>query len=175
MISKEDFEKVHKGQAIIFCDPSALCGNDYFAGVLAVRDADSDRIYIADSFSENEGGKLKIFTKIEDFFGRYDKIRIFAESNGHIGGQFIQYSHGLLEFEKPPRTLPIEAWQNRGDKKDRILSAYETITSKVFFVDNIQNKQYLKQVFAYGGDEAEHDDNIDAVVSAIKVLEWYKG
>lgn len=175
MISKEDFEKVHKGQAIIFCDPSALCGNDYFAGVLAVRDADNDRIYIADSFSENEGGKLKIFTKIEDFFGRYDKMRIFAESNGHIGGQFIRYSHGLLEFEKPPRTLPIEAWQNRGDKKDRILSAYETIISKVFFVDNIQNQQYLKQVFAYGGDEKEHDDNIDAVVSAIKVLEWYKG
>ena len=39
----------------------------------------------------------------------------------------------------------------------------------------LENQQYLKQVFAYGGDEKEHDDNIDAVVSAIKVLEWYKG
>lgn len=152
---------------VIFGDPSALVGSDWFSLTLSAVAPDGT-IYIVDADSTNEGGRAERCTAIERMLGRLDNTRIFIESNGYIGQTFIEYARGENPNERPPRALPVEGWCSRGDKFDRIVAQYETIRDKVIFVEQPRLREYLKQVYEFAR-KCEHDDNIDNIASVCRL------
>ena len=153
--------------AVVFGDPSALCGGDYFPLTLSATSADGT-IYVLDADSTNEGGKAERCRAIERMASRLDNVRIYVESNGLVGSQFIEYARGENPVEKPPRALQVEGWCSRGDKFDRILAAYETIRDRVRFVKQPRLAEYLKQCYEFAR-KCEHDDNIDNVATVTRL------
>lgn len=151
----------------VFGDPSALCGADYFPLTLSATGPDGT-IYIIDADSTNEGGKAERVQAIERMMLRLDGVRVYIESNGIIGTNFIEYARGENPQEKPPRILPVEGWCSRGDKFDRILAAYETIRDRVVFVEQPRLPEYLKQCYEFAR-KCPHDDNIDNVASVTRL------
>ena len=91
---------------VVFGDPSALCGNDYFPLTLSAVGPDGT-IYILDADSVNSGAKAERCTAIERMQQRLDGVRVYIESNG-IGKYFIEYARGENQYEQPPRPLTIE-------------------------------------------------------------------
>lgn len=152
---------------VIFGDPSALCGADWFPLTLSAVDK-SGTIYILDADSTNEGGKAERCKAIERMMQQRDGVRVFIESNGYIGTSFIEYARGDNTIEQPPHTLPVDGWYSKGDKFDRILSAYETIRDKVVFVEQPRLAEYLQQVYEFGR-KCEHDDNIDNIATVTRI------
>jgi len=152
---------------VIFGDPSALVGNDYFPLTLSAIAPDGT-IYILDADSVNDGSRSERCMAIERMAGRLDGVRIYIESNGIIGAQFIEYARGENPNEQPPRVLPVEGWCSKGDKFDRILAQYETIRDRVVFVEQPLLPEYLKQIYAFAR-KCEHDDNIDNVASVCRL------
>lgn len=148
---------------VVFGDPSALCGGDYFPLTLSACAPDGN-IYIIDADSTNEGGKAERCAVIERMLERLDNTRVYIESNGHIGARFIEYARGENALEQPPHPLPIEGWCSRGDKFNRILATYETIRDKVIFVEQPRLTEYLKQVYEFAR-KCPHDDNIDNIAT----------
>ena len=155
---------------VVFGDPSALCGGDYFPLTLSATAPDGT-IYILDADSTNEGGKFERCKTIERMAGKYDGVRIYIESNGLVGAQFIEYARGENPHEKPNRVLPVEGWCSRGDKFDRILAMYETICSRVVFVEQPLLNEYLKQVYEFAR-KCEHDDNIDNIATVCRLHQF---
>lgn len=156
---------------IIFGDPSALVGNDFFPLTLSAMDSNGT-IYILDADSVNEGGRAERMAAIERMLARLDNVRVFVESNGYIGQTFIEYARGEA-YEKPSRALAVEPWFSKGDKFDRILSQYETIKERVVFVEQPRLQEYLKQVYEFSRT-CEHDDNIDNIASVCRIHEFLK-
>lgn len=154
----------------VFGDPSALCGGDYFPLTLSATSPDGT-IYILDADSTNEGGKAERCRTIERMAGKYDGVRIYIESNGLVGAQFIEYARGENPHEKPDRVLPVEGWCSRGDKFDRILAMYETICNRVVFVEQPLLSEYLKQVYEFAR-KCEHDDNIDNIATVCRLHQF---
>ena len=154
----------------VFGDPSALCGGDYFPLTLSATAPDGT-IYILDADSTNEGSKAERCKVIERMAGKYDHVRIYAESNGLVGAQFIEYARGENPHEKPNRVLPVEGWCSRGDKFERILAMYETICSRVVFVEQPLLNEYLKQVYEFAR-KCEHDDNIDNIATVCRLHQF---
>lgn len=154
----------------VFGDPSALCGGDYFPLTLSATGPDGT-IYILDADSTNEGGKAERCRVIERMAGKYDGVRIYIESNGLVGAQFIEYARGENPHEKPDRILPVEGWCSRGDKFDRILAMYETICNRVVFVEQPLLNEYLKQVYEFAR-KCEHDDNIDNIATVCRLHQF---
>lgn len=152
---------------VIFGDPSALCGGDFFPLTLSATAPDGT-IYILDADSTNEGGKAERCRTIERMMTMRDGVRTYIESNGIIGAQFIEYARGENPNEKPERALQIEGWCSRGDKFDRILAQYETIRDRVVFVEQPRLAEYLKQVYEFAR-RCEHDDNIDNIASVCRL------
>lgn len=152
---------------VVFGDPSALCGDDYFSLTLSAV-AEDGTIYILDANSTNTGGKSERCKTIERMMQSRDGVRCYIESNGFIGSSFIQYARGENPVEQPPRVLPVEGWCSRGDKFDRILSAYEAIRDRVVFVEQPLLPEYLKQVYEFSR-KCEHDDNIDNIASVVRL------
>lgn len=152
---------------VVFGDPSALCGADWFSLTLSAT-ADDGTIYILDADSTNEGGKAERCAAIERMLGRLDGVRVYIESNGYIGQQFIEYARGENPQEQPPRVLPVEGWCSRGDKFERILAQYETIRDRVVFVEQPRLPEYLTQVYKFAR-KCPHDDNIDNVASVCRL------
>ena len=155
---------------VVFGDPSALCGGDYFPLTLSATSPDGT-IYILDADSTNEGGKFERCKTIERMAGKCDHARIYIESNGLVGAQFIEYARGENPHEKPDRVLPVEGWCSRGDKFERILAAYETICSRVVFVEQPLLNEYLKQVYEFAR-KCEHDDNIDNIATVCRLHQF---
>lgn len=155
---------------IIFGDPSALCGADWFPLTLSATGPDGT-IYILDADSTNEGGKAERCRAIERMLGRLDGTRVYIESNGYIGQQFIEYARGENPNEQPQHALAVEGWCSRGDKFDRILAQYETIRDRVVFVEQPRLAEYLKQVYEFAR-KCPHDDNIDNVASVCRLHKW---
>lgn len=153
--------------AVIFGDPSALVGSDFFPLTLSAV-ANDGTIYILDADSTNEGSKAERCKAIERMLGRLDGVRVYIESNGYIGATFIEYARGENPHEQPERVLPVEGWCSRGDKFDRILAQYETIRDRVVFVEQPRLAEYLKQVYEFAR-KCEHDDNIDNVASVCRL------
>lgn len=151
----------------VFGDPSALCGGDYFPLTLSAIAPDGT-IYILDADSTNEGGKAERCRTIERMMQKGDGVRVYIESNGYIGQKFIEYARGEDPNEQPPRQLPVEGWCSRGDKFERILAEYETISSRVVFVEQPLLTDYLRQVYEFAR-KCEHDDNIDNVASVCRL------
>lgn len=152
---------------VVFGDPSALCGSDWFSLTLSAVATDGT-IYILDADSTNEGGKAERCTAIERMQASHDGVRVYIESNGLVGAQFIEYARGENPNEKPPRVLQIEGWCSRGDKFDRILAQYETIRDRVIFVEQPRLPEYLKQVYEFAR-KCDHDDNIDNVATVCRL------
>ena len=152
---------------VVFGDPSALCGDDYFSLTLSAV-AEDGTIYILDANSTNTGGKSERCKTIERMMQSRDGVRCYIESNGLIGSSFIQYARGENPVEQPPRVLPVEGWCSRGDKFERILSAYEAIRDRVVFVEQPLLPEYLKQVYEFSR-KCEHDDNIDNIASVVRL------
>lgn len=152
---------------VVFGDPSALVGVDYFPLTLSAIAPDGT-IYILDTDSVNDGAKAERCRAIERMAGRLDGTRIYIESNGIIGASFIDYARGENPNEKPPRVLPVEGWCSRGDKFERILAQYETIRDRVVFVEQPRLPEYLAQVYAFAR-KCEHDDNIDNIASVCRL------
>lgn len=153
--------------AVVFGDPSALVGSDYFPLTLSAVAPDGT-IYIVDANSTNEGSKSERCSTIERMCARLDDTRIYIESNGIIGQTFIEYMRGESQYEKPQHVLMCEGWCSRGDKFERILSAYETIRDRVIFVEQPLLSEYLSQVYAFAR-KCEHDDNIDNIASVVRL------
>ena len=152
---------------VVFGDPSALCGDDYFSLTLSAV-AEDGTIYILDANSTNTGGKSERCRTIERMMQSRDGVRCYIESNGFTGSSFIQYARGENPVEQPPRVLPVEGWCSRGDKFERILSAYEAIRDRVVFVEQPLLSEYLKQVYEFSR-KCEHDDNIDNIASVVRL------
>ena len=152
---------------VVFGDPSALVGNDYFPLTLSAVAADGT-IYIIDANSTNAGAKAERCKIIERMVGRLDGVRVYIESNGLVGTQFIEYARGENQYEKPEHTLAVEGWYSKGDKFDRILAQYETIRDRDVFVEQPLLPEYLKQVYAFAR-KCEHDDNIDNIASVCRL------
>lgn len=173
-VQPEDVPWSELRNAIVFGDPSALVGNDYFALTLSAIAPDGT-IYILDTDSTNEGSKAERCAAMERMACRLDGVRMYVESNGIIGTNFIQYARGENPLERPERTLPVEGWCSRGDKFERILSAYETIRDKVRFVEQPRLSEYLKQCYEFAR-KCEHDDNIDNIATVTRIhnltLSW---
>ncbi len=155
---------------VIFGDPSALCGSDYFPLTLSATGPDGT-IYILDADSTNEGGKAERCKVIERMAGKYDHVRIYIESNGLVGIQFIEYARGENPHERPDHLLPVEGWCSRGDKFERILAAYEAICTRVVFVEQPLLNGYLKQVYEFAR-KCEHDDNIDNIATVCRLHQF---
>lgn len=152
---------------VVFGDPSALCGADWFPLTLSAV-AEDGTIYILDANSTNTGGKSERCKTIERMMQSRDGVRCYIESNGFIGSSFIQYARGENPVEQPPRVLSVEGWCSRGDKFERILSAYEAIRDRVVFVEQPLLPEYLKQVYEFSRT-CDHDDNIDNIASVVRL------
>lgn len=154
---------------VVFGDPSALCGNDYFPLTLSAVGPDGT-IYILDADSVNSGAKAERCTAIERMQKRLDGVRVYIESNG-IGKYFIEYARGENKYEQPPRPLTVEGWRSSDGKFDRILAQYETIRDRVVFVEQPRLNEYLAQVYDFSRT-CQHDDNIDNIASVCMLHQW---
>ena len=146
----------------VYADPSAMCGSDYFAMVLAAfRDG---IMYIVDTWSRNVGGRADAAEAIEDWCKNYDVQAIFVEGNGIIGKTFYEEQRASLPGMRP--------YTNTENKHGRILGNYEDICSRIVFVENDHLEPFLAQVYEYEGKNSlkTHDDNIDAVNSAYEIM-----
>ena len=155
---------------VIFGDPSALCGADWFPLTLSAVSKDGT-IYILDADSTNEGTRAERCRTIERMLERLDGVRVYIETNGYIGGRFVDYARGDIPQEQPPRKLQVEGWYSRGDKFERILAAYETIRDRVVFVEQPRLSEYLQQVYEFAR-KCEHDDNIDNIASVTRLHQF---
>ncbi len=144
---------------VIFSDPSSLRGADWFANVVAgYKDG---KFYILETFSINQGRKEEVARWAKEKLLEYENARFFVETNGLIGTDFYEFCQRS--------DLPVEAWYSTANKFDRIIAKYEDITSNTFFVETESLEQYLEQIYTFN-KRCEHDDNIDAVASAITIL-----
>ena len=146
---------------IIFADPSKATGHDYFALTLTGIDENGNMILI-DSFSENKTHRKLIADQIKAWQKQYDVERTFIETNGEIGKGFY---NDCINSE-----IPVSAWYSRNNKFERIMANYETITNKVFFQDNANNRNFVKQIYQFKqGAEKENipDDNIDCLNNCV--------
>lgn len=142
---------------IIFCDPSALRGADYFACVLSATDRNGD-VYIIDTYSPNVGTNAEVTRHLLDWCGSWDVEACYIETNGIIGVNFFEFATNS--------GLPIVAWNSHRNKYERICANYQDITSHCIFLNNGNNAAFLEQVYTFS-EKCEHDDNIDAISSTI--------
>lgn len=140
----------------VFCDPSALRGNDYFACVLSAVGEDG-KVYIVDTFSINEGSRDVVFDKLKEWNCAFDIKGIYIETNGIIGIDFYEYCQN--------KNLAVFSWNSRGNKFNRIVANYQNIKEKLVFLKKENLGAFLDQVYDFS-EKCEHDDNIDAVNSS---------
>lgn len=136
----------------IFCDPSALRGADYFACVLAATDGYD--VYFVDGYSVNIGGREYVVAKLLEWLRSYDIEHLYVETNGYVGLDFYDFA---VNSE-----LPVEVWNSKGNKFERIVANYQNLTTRARFA---LPAEYMQQVYIFG-ERCEHDDNIDAINSA---------
>lgn len=157
---------------IIFADPSNARGGDYFALTLTTIGADGN-CYVIDSFSSNKIEKALLAEKIKKWQTDYTISRTFIETNGQFGLKF--YNDCVLAGIK------VDGWYSRNDKFERIMTNFDVITTKTFFLDTVQNREFVDQIYTFrppvesknedeeneDDDENFFDDNIDCLNNAI--------
>lgn len=141
----------------VFCDPSALVGSDWFACVLTGRSKSTGKIYVLDVYSVNTGCPEQICHQLREWCLRYDRVKIWIETNGIIGIDFYRFAKNS--------GLPVESWYSRDNKQERILANYHNIVEKVQFVNTPNLPAFMDQVYDFDV-KCEHDDNADALSSA---------
>lgn len=151
---------------IIFSDPSARVGNDYHATVMAAFCKRESKIYILDTDSRNIGDDYEMAMMLQEWSRRRDRVKVYIETNG-LGEGFYRYCRSY--------NIPIVPYCSNAKKERRIMDNYHTITSRVVFVENDHLQPFLEQIYTFAGEggKCEHDDNIDAVNSAVTILKPY--
>lgn len=160
--SQDDVPTADLRRVVLFGDPSALRGADWFPLVLAGMDGNGD-VWVLDVDSVNDTSKEERLRTIQRMAAEYDNVQVFIESNGLVGIEFRDFCEAS--------NFPASYWVSRGDKFERIVAHYQEITKRVRFVDNARLGEFLKQVYEFA-KKCEHDDNIDAVNSALMVLQY---
>ena len=138
----------------IFCDPSAMVGNDFFACLLVTYSETAGRMYVTDCLSTNNDTREHVTGILRGWCTQHDDVTVYVETNGIIGADFYRY---LVESDIPAYPL-----YSRGNKYDRILAHYEGIVNNVMFLKGEGLDEYLEQVYTFA-EKCEHDDNIDCV------------
>lgn len=147
---------------VVFCDPSALRGADYFACVLLGQDVQGD-VYLVDSMSTNVGRREDIAKQIKQWGSEWDNVRMFCETNGLVGIDFFEFAQNS--------GLPIESYYSRGNKFERIIANYQELTERLKICNTERNKEFMKQVYDFS-KTCEHDDNADALNSGFTLFRY---
>lgn len=145
-----------------FSDPSALRGADSFASVLMAKGHDGT-LYLVDSLSVNNGTREDIARKIRDWQRGYG-CESYVETNGLVGIDFYEFAINS--------NISVNSWYSRGNKFERIVANYQTITESVRIVDTPANREYMVQVYDFA-EKCEHDDNVDALNSCVNLLKSF--
>lgn len=143
----------------VFCDPSALRGNDWFAMALTAID-ELGNVWLVDSWSRNTGNRAEVAKQIRDWCLQYDIVQVYVETNGIIGQDFYDYAFNS--------GLNVAGWYSHGNKFERIIANYQNLREHIRIMDTPQNREYMQQVwdFAEKMPSDAHDDNIDALNSS---------
>ena len=143
----------------VFCDPSALRGNDYFACCLTAVD-DYGVVWLVDSYSVNTGSRAEVAKKIRQWCAEYDVTQVYVETNGIIGQDFYDYCFNS--------GLNVAGWYSHQGKFERIIANYQNLREKMRIMDTEANRAFMQQVwdFAEKMPDGLHDDNIDALNSS---------
>ena len=149
---------------IIFCDPSALRGADYFACVLSAKSRASKKTIILDTYSINDGTRDMILERLRQWCCRYDRVRIYVETNGQIGIDFYEYSR-KAGFS----TYPFHSKEN---KFERIIANYQNMREDMEIVRTDHIDEFMAQVYDFDS-RCEHDDNIDAMNSSYRIQKHF--
>ena len=149
---------------IIFCDPSALRGADYFACVLSA--TDGKRTWVVDTHSVNAGTTYDVCKVLEEWCRSYDVGAVYIETNGLQGIEFYEFAANSLPY--------VQGWNSKGKKEERILAKYNAITADVLFVENDNNRAFVQQVYEFSvHPKCEHDDNVDALASTLTARKYF--
>ena len=149
---------------MIFCDPSALRGADYFACVLSA--TDGERVWVVDTHSVNAGTQADVCRVLMDWSTQYDVGAILIETNGLQGIEFFEFANNSIPY--------VQGWLSRGKKEERILAKYGAITENMMFIENAHNRDFVEQVYEFSiTPKCPHDDNVDALASTISARKWY--
>ena len=149
---------------MIFCDPSALCGNDYFACVLSA--TDGEHVWVVDTHSVNNGTPYDVCRVLIDWCRLYDVGMVCIEKNGVPGIDFVAFANESMPY--------VQGWLSRGKKEERILAKYGAITENMMFIENAHNRDFVEQVYEFSiTPKCPHDDNVDALASTISARKWY--
>lgn len=149
---------------VIFSDPSALRGADWFASCLTAQDADGN-VYLVDSFSINEGGREVVVRKYLEWCKAYDVEDIYIETNGIIGIDFYDFASNS--------GLRVSGWNSRRSKFERIVENYQNLTTRLFILDSPMNDIFMRQVYEFC-EKCAHDDNIDALNSSYNLQQFIR-
>lgn len=151
-------------RVVVFCDPSALRGADYFAAVLGGFSRADGQVYVFETMSENRGTYAHVAARLREWCSRYDVGEVVVETNGLVGLEFY-------EFCENSGGLPLTDWYSRGNKFERITANYQRITHGVTFLDTPANREYVKQIYEFSR-KCPHDDNVDAISSLVTFYEF---
>ena len=149
---------------IIFCDPSALRGADYFACVLSA--TDGVKTWVVDTHSVNAGTHYDVCKVLEEWCKSYDVGAIYIETNGLQGIEFYEFANNSLPY--------VQGWNSKGKKEERILAKYNAITADVLFVENDNNRAFVQQIYEFSvHPKCAHDDNVDALASTLTARKFF--
>lgn len=152
-----DLSHEYASHMFIFCDPSALRGNDYFACVLCGT-LPTGQMGVFDCLSINSGSREDVARKLMQWCREYDVEFVYIETNGLVGVDFFEFAQNS--------GLPVAGWYSRGNKFERICAQYQTIKTGLVVNDAPQFQSYFDQIYEFNA-KCEHDDNIDAICSAL--------
>lgn len=148
----------------VFCDPSALRGADFFACVLSAKDKNGN-VVVLDVYSINAGTREMILAKCAEWCKRYDRVKVYVETNGIIGLDFFEYARDNAPF-------PVEYWTSRGNKFERICANYLNFRERLYLVQTPALPDFMAQVYDFD-EKCEHDDNADALNSSYLLQKYF--
>lgn len=157
-----DVESKQKNKLVIFCDPSALRGADFFALCLMCEN-DKGEKEVLETWSENTGDAQDVIDVIVGWQMKYGNANVFIETNGIIGQKFYE--------DCIKNGLAVQSYYSHDNKFERIVANYGALTKEVVFVRRYNTEKFLAQVYEFG-KKCEHDDNIDCINSAYNVYKF---
>lgn len=141
---------------IVVCDPSALCGGDFFACCVGGVAADGS-VWVVDTFSENACDVLEVLQVIKSWCARYDVRGVYVETNGIPGGNFFQ----MVKRSN----MPAKPMHSSVKKFERIVANFGAMTKTLRIASHANAESFMTQVYSFQRQHCEHDDNIDVINS----------
>lgn len=157
-----DVESKQKNKLVIFCDPSALRGADFFALCLMCVNNQGEK-EVLETWSENTGDPQDVIDVIVAWQVKYGNANVFVETNGIIGQKFYE--------DCIRKRIAVQSYYSHENKFERIVANYGALTKEVVFVRRYNTDKFLSQIYEFG-KKCEHDDNIDCINSAYNVYKF---